>query len=94
VNVKATKAGTKDAEYTVIAARQNSDLSEAEKAVMTDLKPVDEILSAMKEKSKARFMGTPQQPVAQKSQETVTAKDFDVIDYPNDDINPEDIPFN
>lgn len=52
IDIKAKNAGTKEVEYTVIPARQNSELDEKVLFEFESKKSPDDIVSAMKEKAK------------------------------------------
>ena len=83
VTITATGAGTKEVEYGVTPARANSDVPpEALKALEKKKSPAD-VREAMKKK-KMKELG-----IAEKEAPVVVG----AIEYPKEDINPEDIPF-
>lgn len=53
ITVQAKGAGTKEVEYTVVPARQNSELTKAEQEAIAKKKPLEEVHKALKEKEKA-----------------------------------------
>jgi hypothetical protein len=53
ITINATKAGTIDVEYTVVAARQNTPLTVAEKALLVGTQPIGELQKALNEKQPA-----------------------------------------
>lgn len=55
VTINAKHAGTKEVEYSVVAARQNTELTPTEEQAITKKKPLSEVHKALKEKE-----GTPQ----------------------------------
>lgn len=52
ITVKATKAGTKEVEYSVVPARTNSELTVDEQRAFEDKKTVDEVIEGMKQKER------------------------------------------
>lgn len=51
LTINATGAGTKDAKYTVVPARKNTDVTGDEMAAFDEVKPIDELQKALLEKS-------------------------------------------
>lgn len=84
ITVNATGAGTKEVEYTVTPARQNTDVTEAEMAKLNKKKTIATIVQAIKDKQDGKT------PV---KTETEADKSFAKVDYPAEEINAEDIPF-
>ncbi len=80
INIKAKHAGTMDAEYEVIGSRQNTDITDEETEELAKQTPIETILDRMKAKQKAKTEGTAVAPGTP-------------TDYPQEDINPDDIPF-
>jgi hypothetical protein len=66
-----------DTEYTVLAARQNSELTEAEKAQIEALKPVTDIIASMKKKNPEKFE---RKEVVLPNGNTLKDEDIPVID--------------
>lgn len=82
VNVK--NAGTKAAEYQLLPSPKITDLTEAEQAELGKKHSTLDIVAAMKKKQLVKEGGTP----------TDTAsEEISHVDYPQEDINPDDIPF-
>lgn len=50
ITINAAGAGTKEVEYTVVAARQNTPLTPAERALLTGTQPIAELQKALQEK--------------------------------------------
>lgn len=82
INIKAKGAGKKEVEYTVVASRQNTVITEEELADLAKKTPVDQILDRQKAKQKDKTEGT-----------NTAGVDMGPIEYPEEDINPDDIPF-
>lgn len=80
INIKAKNAGKKEVEYEVIASRTNTAITEEELEALGKLTPVDQILDRMKEKQREKTEGRAHDPSAP-------------LDYPEEEINPDDIPF-
>lgn len=75
ITINAKGAGTKEVEYTVIGARQSTEVTEREMAELNKRKPIQDIVQRIYEK-----------------QENKKA-DEKPLEYPSDEVNPEDIPF-
>ena len=95
ITLKVKNVGTKEAEYQVIPARSNSDLTPEEKEVFSKKNDVKNIVEKMKAKQ-AKLDGreyTPKEgseaPANQETQEST----LPTIEYPDEEINPDDIPF-
>lgn len=82
INIKAKGAGSMGVEYQLIPSRTNVDLTEAEVEGLSKLKPISQILDRMKDKQRQKVEGG-----------GAPAADSDKIEYPSEDINPDDIPF-
>ncbi len=81
INIKAKGAGSMGVEYTVIASRTSSDVTDAEMEEFNKQTPVVQILDRIKDKQRQKMGGT-------------SAQSTDApIEYPTEDINPDDIPF-
>lgn len=80
INIKAKGAGKKTVKYELINSRTNSEVPEEIMAELEKQTPVEQILEKQKAKQKEKVEGggIPQEGVP---------------DYPEEDINPEDIPF-
>lgn len=81
INVKAKGAGKLTVEYTVIADRQNKDVTPEELAELEKCTPVTQILDRMKDKQRQKVEGGG------------AAVASGPVEYPTEDINPDDIPF-
>lgn len=101
ITLKVKNVGTKEAEYTVIPARSNSDISEEEQNVFSKKSDVKSIVEKMKAKQ-AKVDGreyTPKEPTEPKERiiqtggEEVVGGPHDGIEYPADEIDPADIKF-
>lgn len=78
IMIKVKNAGLTSAEYTVIASRKNSELSAEMLEEYSKLSPIQQIKERLQAKQKAKFEGV---------------VDNSGIDYPEEEINPDDIPF-
>lgn len=85
INIKAKGAGKLTVEYTLIADRQNKDVTEAEMEDYNKKTPVSQILDRMKVKQKEKTEGV--------GASAESSGGSDAIEYPAEDINPDDIPF-
>lgn len=79
INIKAKGAGKLTVEYTIIADRQNKDVTAEELADLEKCTPVTQILDRMKDKQRQKIEGG--------SATTETSG------HGVEDINPDDIPF-
>ncbi len=78
-----------DTEYTVLAARQNTELTEAENLLIKDLKPISDIVESMQKKNPLKF--TKKEVLLPNGKEL---KDEDIPVFEEDEpIDPKDIPF-
>lgn len=82
INIKAKNAGKVTVEYEVIASRNNTAITEEELADLAKKTPVDQILDRMKVKAREKVEGASSAPAGEPG-----------VDYPVEDINPDDIPF-
>lgn len=82
INIKAKGAGSMGVEYTVIASRTSSEVTDEERIDFEKLTPVSQILDRMKDKQRQKTDGG-------SSASTEGKK----VEYPREDINPDDIPF-
>lgn len=90
VIVTAKGAGQKSVKYSMIAARSNTPVTEEELELLGKQTPMDQIIEKMKAKKREKD-GVPaptSEAAADAAQEGVGE-----IKYPEDEINPEDIPF-
>lgn len=78
IKVIAEDAGTMKVKYSIQPARKNTDVTESELKELAEKMTIETIIEKQKEKSRAKFEGS-----------SSSSK----IDYPADDINPDDIPF-
>ena len=83
INIKAKGVGAMSVEYSLIPSRANTDVTDAEMEELGKLTPVVQILDKMKAKQKEKTEGTG----------STGAQASDAIEYPSEDINPDDIPF-
>lgn len=73
--------GPKDVEYDLLPARSNTPVTEAELADLGKKTPIGQIIERMQVKQKERDAGGGE------------ASESGGIEYPTEDINPDDIPF-
>ena len=89
VNIKTENPGTKEVIYTVMPAKNETELTEAEKEVIEEQKPVEEIIESMKKKQQEKMEGG-----EQSTDEAVReAQDKARQDAEAEGISPEDSPF-
>jgi hypothetical protein len=104
ITVKATNAGTKEVSYVVIAARNNSDIDTDIIEKLSKKKTPVEVVDIMQENQikkdkEAGIYKSPEERAEEmkaeiiKSRESRGAEPIETIEYPTDDINPNDIPF-
>lgn len=102
VKIKADdKVGTKDVGYTMIASPKREEVSEEVRNILMKKHTIPEIIEKMKEKKKAEHIadGTWQREqdrkakLAEELAEGRATPSKGAIDYPEEEINPEDIPF-
>lgn len=74
LTLNAKNAGTKDVEYSVVPARANTEVTEAEMAALNKEKSIPDIIAKMVDKQAGK--GGEQ-----------------AVEYPEESIKPEDIPF-
>lgn len=86
INIKAEKAGTKDVIYTIIPARESSVVSQDVQDLLEKEESVENIVQKMKDKQTGEVSDVKKKPKG-----TVDIRTTDK--YPDEDINPEDIPF-
>lgn len=85
INIKATKAGTTSVEYNVIPSRANTPIPTDIIEKLAKLRTPEEIKVSMRNK-KAKELGL----IVINDKQKVGNTD---IDYPEEEINPDDIPF-
>lgn len=85
INIKAKGAGKLTVEYTLIPDRKNSEVTVAELEELAKCTPVTQILDRMKDKQRQKIEGGGASAEAESGSGS--------IDYPAEDINPDDIPF-
>lgn len=76
IDVQAKGAGTKEVVYTVVPARQNTDISEEEMEALNKETPIGQIVQSIIDK-----------------QDGKSPKKQEAVEYPKEEINPDDIPF-
>jgi len=77
ITIQATKAGTKEVKYTIKPARKNSEIDEEVLKQLDSESTTEQIINSMKDKAKNKVEGR-------------TGKE---VEYPDEEINPDDIPF-
>ena len=82
INIKAKGAGSMGVEYTVIASRTSSDVTDAELEEFNKQTPVSQILDRSKDKQRQKIEGG-----------AGSTANSAPMEYPQEDINPDDIPF-
>lgn len=99
ITVSVVNAGTKEAEYDMVAARKDSPITPEETEAFEKLTPIDQIVERMKAK-KREVDGVPAPteeegatPEIQAGETPVASGEEGGVAYPTEDINPEDIPF-
>lgn len=90
INIKVTKKkvanpGPKDIEYDVIASRKDTPVTEEELKELERKAPISQIMERMQAKQKERFESG--------GADADEHSSGPGIEYPKDDINPDDIPF-
>lgn len=102
ITIKATNAGTKEVSYTVIPARSNSEVDEKTISELAKKKPPTEIVDKMQENQikkdkEAGIYVSPEEQGARIRKELAekqgTESFEDIIEYPVEELNPNDIPF-
>lgn len=101
IKVKAIGAGTKEVSYTVMPSLKQEPLADDVLETLEKQSPVKEVIAKMQEKNieKHKQDGTwqkEQDRLAQLKKDLEkggTAKPEDTIEYPEEEIDPEDIPF-
>ena len=88
VIIKKTGDGI-DTEYTVIPARQNTELTSEEKAQLETSRPIIEIVENMQKKNPTKFV---KKELVLPNGKVLKDEDISIIDEEKG-INPEDIPF-
>lgn len=86
INIKAKGVGAMSVEYSLIPSRTNTDVTDVEMEELGKLTPVVQILDKMKAKQKEKTEGGG-------TSSSAGAQASDAIEYPTEDINPDDIPF-
>lgn len=103
VKVTAVGAGTKEVKYTVLPSLKQVPVDATVLAEIAKQKPIPEVIEAMQQKNleKHKADGTwqkEQDRIAKLGEDIKRATggkagEVDTIEYPEEDINPEDIPF-
>ncbi len=86
INIRADKAGTIDVTYTMIPARANTEVTEAELGILLKKKTIETIYSQILHKQDEKTSGVPT------GTNTNTVEAPEKIAYPEGE-NPSDIPF-
>lgn len=79
-----------DTEYTVLAARQNTELTEAEKLLIKDLKPITDIVERMQAKNPSKFT---KKEITLPNGKPLDDVEIPVVDGEEERPNIKDIPF-
>jgi len=77
ITIQATGAGTKEVKYTIKPARENTEVPAEVLEALEKEATPEQVINSMKDKAKNKAEGTEPKKV----------------DYPEEDIKPEDIPF-
>ena len=101
ITVKATNAGTKEVKYTIIPARANSEMPTDVAEEIAKKKTPSEIIALMQEKQKNKDIAEglyveltlEQRKEAYERRKAEMIANGEMIDYPEDDSDPMDIPF-
>lgn len=101
VKVNAKNAGSKEVEYTVMPSQKRVGIDQEILNFLTNQKPVKEVIAAMQEKNieKHKADGTwqkEQDRLAELAKDLAkggSARPEDSIEYPEEEIDPADIPF-
>lgn len=80
ININAEKAGTTKVVYTLIPARKNVPLTEEEQTTLDKCTVPESIIAKMKAKQRAKVEG-------------IKEEDSGAVSYPEDEIDPNEIPF-
>lgn len=80
ITIKVKDAGQTSVEYTVLPARKNTPLTDEEQEAMAKLMSIQSIKERIQAKQKEKY----------ESEGSATGTK---VEYPTDDINPDDIPF-
>ena len=80
INIKVENAGETTAVYSVIPSKKETKITDEEMGALSKKTPVDQIIQKMKDKAKRKLEGAPDP--ADKT-----------IDYPEEKINADDIPW-
>ena len=102
IKVKAKGAGTKEVEYTVTPSPKRTEVDPQVMMQLNGLKPIEEIIAKKKEAQKEKHVadGTWQKEQDRKAElkkgldEAKAGAGLPVVEYPEDEIGPDDIPFN
>lgn len=101
IKINAINAGTKEVKYTVIPSPKTSPVGDEVLDVLSKQKPCKEIIGIFQEKNIEKHKGTGYFQEQQKALEELATslaqggslKPEESVEYPEDDVNPEDIPF-
>lgn len=80
---KVANPGPKDIEYSIVGSQTRKNVTEEEKLAFEKKAPISQILERMQAKAKEKFEGG----------DDADAEHHGGVEYPKDDINPDDIPF-
>ncbi len=95
ITISATNAGTKEVKYSVMPSIKRTEITEEETLKYDEQTPVEEIVQKMKDKQREKVS---QDPLFQRRQEELRQElesstgEVDSI-YPEEEINPNEIPF-
>lgn len=95
LTVTALNAGTKEVKYTILPARSNTDIEQVVLDEFSKKKPVIEIIENMKDRNKKKHLedGTWDRLHEIPGTKKLINDDFDTIEYPTGEVDPNDIPF-
>jgi hypothetical protein len=91
ITISVTDAGTIDAEYSMLPARKETEITPEEKEEFEKLTPVSQIIDRMKAKAREKDGVPAPTEDGEKQEEEIAAGDPGA--KPDNEINPEEIPF-
>lgn len=87
IKVKAENAGKTTVKYSIQPGRANTECTPEELEELSKKMPIETIIEKQKEKSRLKYENSPM------NEDPATRPGRNNIDYPKDEINPDDIPF-
>lgn len=85
---KVANPGPKDIEYDIVPGTKHTEVTEAESALLAQKVPIEQIIERMNAKAQEKY-----QSEADGYDGIPTEEQGGHIEYPQEDINPDDIPF-